>query len=198
MIEKLPAYAQLIRVLQKVPYLASKNVYRVANYFLEMSPAQLDQFMQALKTTHQQLARCAICCSWCEEVAGCLFCTNNKRDSSVICVVENWQELMSIERAGGYAGMYHVLGGVISPLEGMGPDQLTITQLLARAATAQEIILATNQTPEGEATAAYLAMQLKKFPVRITSLAKGVPAGSSLEYMDRLTIHRALQERRPF
>ncbi|MCL4380054.1 recombination mediator RecR [Candidatus Dependentiae bacterium] len=198
MIEKLQSFSQLIRLLQKVPYLASKNVYKVANHFLAMTPAQLEQFCAALQQAHQQLQRCVVCCAWAEVTTGCLFCTNGKRDQTIICVVETWQELMTIERAGGYTGVYHVLGGAISPLDGIGPDQLTITQLLARAEQAREIILATNQTPEGEATAAYLAVQLRKFQVPLTSLAKGVPAGSTLEYMDRLTVHRALLERRPF
>lgn len=198
MMDKLPAFSQLLRILQKVPYLASKNVYKVANHFLAMTPSQLEQFCLALMQAHQQLQRCSICCALAEVSTGCLFCTSPKRDATVICVVETWQELMTIERAGGYTGVYHVLGGAISPLDGIGPDQLSIAQLLARVEHAKEIILATNQTPEGEATATYLAVQLRKFKIPLTSLAKGVPAGSTLEYMDRLTIHRALLDRRPF
>ena len=106
---------------------------------------------------------------------------------------------MSIEKTGGYQGVYHVLGGVISPLDGMGPEDLTINHLLQRINEAvKEVILATNQTPEGEATAAFIAHKLKKFPVAISCLARGVPVGSSLEFMDRLTVYKALSERRPF
>jgi recombination protein RecR len=114
-------------------------------------------------------------------------------------VVETWQELLAIEKTGGYRGVYHVLGGVISPLEGIGPENLTINQLLNRVHEgATELILAMNQTPEGEATSAFIASKLKGKSVVISCLARGIPVGSSLEYMDRLTLHKALSERRPF
>ena len=129
----------------------------------------------------------------------CQLCTNPKRDQTVVCVVESWQELLAIEKTGGYLGSYHVLGGVICPLDGIGPENLTIAPLIQRASSGiKEIILATNQTPEGEATASFIAHKLQGTSVTITCLARGIPVGSSLEYMDRLTVYKALSERRPF
>jgi recombination protein RecR len=199
MIEQLPPLAHLIKHLQQVPYLASKNMYRVANYLLSMDAVKAEQFCKAILSAQEQIVRCQICCTWKENTKECLFCSSSKRDQSVICVVETWQELMSIEKTGGYQGVYHVLGGVISPLDGIGPEDLTTPYLLQRINdTIKEVILATNQTPEGEATAAYIASKLKKFPIVVSCLARGVPVGSSLEFMDRLTVYKALSERRPF
>lgn len=199
MIDQLPPLLHLIKQLQHVPYLASKNIYRVANYLLSMNAQKAEQFCAAILSAQEQIVRCEICCTWKEREKSCLFCASTKRDQTVICVVETWQELMSIEKTGGYQGVYHVLGGVISPLDGIGPEDLTIHYLLQRINdTTKEIILATNQTPEGEATAAYLASKLKKFPLIVSCLARGVPVGSSLEFMDRLTVYKALSERRPF
>jgi recombination protein RecR len=115
-------------------------------------------------------------------------------------VVETWQELLTIEKTGGYDGVYHVLGGVICPLEGVGPEQLTIDALIKRVDEKgiAEIILATNQTPEGEATASYIAHKLKGKAITISCLARGIPVGSTLEFMDKLTVYKALSERRPF
>lgn len=198
MIDRLPSLQHLLKVLQKVPYLASKNLYRVATHFLEMSPDQIEQFCKTLQQAHSQLEKCPVCCVWKERDQHCLYCASERRDKGVICVVETWQELLAIEKTNGYRGVYHVLGGSISPLEGIGPEHLSIKQLVERAATAQEIILAMNQTPEGEATASYLAQHLRSTPARVTVLAQGVPVGSSLAYCDRLTVFKALAERRPF
>jgi recombination protein RecR len=124
---------------------------------------------------------------------------SKRRDQSIICVVETWQEVFAIEKTNGYMGVYHVLGGVISPLDGIGPEDLTIEQLIQRVANDnKEIILALNQTPEGEATAALLAQKLKKSGVAVSCIARGLPVGSSLGTMDRVTIYKALAERRPF
>lgn len=199
MIEQLPHLAHLIKHLQQVPYLASKNMYRVANYLLSMDEAKAEQFCRAILSAQEHIVRCVVCCTWKERDKECLFCSSPKRDQSIICIVETWQELMSIEKTGGYQGVYHVLGGVISPLDGIGPEDLNLSHLLARIKeTTKEIILATNQTPEGEATASYIASKLKKFPLVVSCLARGVPVGSSLEFMDRLTVYKALSERRPF
>jgi len=198
MIEKLPSFQHLLKILQKVPYLASKNLYRVATHFLDMSPEQVEQFCRALQLAHQRLIKCPQCCAWQAKDQKCLFCFNEKREHAIICVVETWQELLAIEKTGGYKGVYHVLEGVISPLEGIGPEHLTIKLLVARAPGVREIILAMNQTPEGEATSAYIAHQLQHTSVKISVLAQGVPVGSSLEFVDRLTVYKALAERRPF
>lgn len=199
MIEHLPTIAQLLKQLQQVPYLASKNIYRVVHYLLTIDDAKAEQLCKAINDAKHNIKQCDQCFVWKEYDRACAFCDNLKRDRTVLCVVETWQELMTIEKTGGYNGLYHVLGGVISPLDGLGPEDLTIDALLARCVQhVEEVILATNQTPEGEATAAYIASRLKKQSIKITCLARGIPVGSSLEYMDRLTVFKALSERRPF
>lgn len=200
MLEELPTLVHLLKVLQQVPYLASKNLYRVAAHFLEMPPQQIAHFCAALEVAKQRLKKCEICFYWQEQSAGCVFCSSSKRDQTIVCVVETWQEILTIEKTKGYIGVYHVLGGSISPLEGIGVEDLTIDSLLMRAENGiiKELILATNQTPEGEATATYIARKLKDKNIMISCLARGLPVGSSLEGMDRLTVFKALSERRPF
>lgn len=199
MIDHIPSLAQLLKVLQQVPYLASKNIYRVAGHFLSLDAAKTEQFCKAIIDAKNNIRPCETCFSWVEKNRQCYFCSSPRRDRSIVCVVETWQELMSIEKTGGYQGLYHVLGGSISPLDGISPEDLTVDSLVARInETIHEIILATNQTPEGEATAAYIASKLKSKSVKVSCLARGIPVGSSLEFMDRLTVYKALSERRPF
>lgn len=199
MIEQVPSLHQLIRCLGQVPCLASRNIYRVASHFLRMDRAQLEQFCAVLLQARGNVVPCPVCFAWQERSSACIFCGSTKRDQQMVCVVETWHELLSIEKTGGYAGVYHVLGGAICPLEGIGPDDLTINALVGRVQKGvKEIILALNQTPEGEATAAYIAQKLKGNPVVISCLARGIPVGSALEAMDRLTLFKALSERRPF
>jgi len=200
MIEELPTLAHLLRVLQQVPYLASKNLYRVAAHFLDMKPQQIDQLCATLQAVKKNLAQCQECFFWRELSVACIFCGSSKRDQSVVCVVETWQEILAIEKTRGYTGVYHVLGGAISPLDGIGPDELTIQFLIDRVDKGhiKELILATNQTPEGEATATYIARKLQDKNILVSCLARGLPVGSSLEVMDRLTVFKALSERRPF
>jgi recombination protein RecR len=200
MLEQLPALVQLLKSLQQVPYLSSKNLYRVADHFLHSTAEQIEQFCTILSRAHAKIKPCKNCFCWYQIDAHCLFCNDPKRKQNVVCVVETWQELLAIEKTKGYDGVFHVLGGVICPLDGIGPEDLTINALIARVQTGQvtEIILATNQTPEGEATAAYIARKLKNESITISCLARGLPVGSSIEHMDKLTIYKALSERRPF
>jgi len=199
MMEHVPSMQQLLRHLQQVPYLASKNIYRVAAHFVAMDEQKLEQFCGALLNAKNNIIRCEICFAWIEKSKDCFLCVSTRRDKKIICVVETWQELLAIEKTGGYHGTYHVLGGVISPLDGINPEDLTIDALITRVvAGVEEIILATNQTPEGEATAAYIAMKLKNKSVKISCLARGIPVGSPLEYLDRLTVYKAIAERRLF
>lgn len=200
MMHDLPSFTQLLKQLQQVPYLASKNLYRVALHFITMNERNLEQFCAALLQAKNNLEQCSLCFCWKEKERTCSLCSSPKRDHSVVCVVEQWQEVLAIEKTGGYAGLYHVLGGAICPLEGVGPEDLTIEALIERvkAYSIKEVILATNQTPEGEATAAYIASKLKSLSIKVSCLARGVPVGSSLEFMDRLTVYKALSERRPF
>ncbi len=200
MIEKIPTLAQLCKVLQQVPYLASKNLYRVATYFLTSDQDKIERFCLALLEAKRNITLCSVCCVWKERDKQCVFCADPKRDHALVCVVETWQELMAIEKTEGFKGIYHVLGGAICPLEGIGPEDLTIDVLVARVKEGQiqEIILATNQTPEGEATAAFIARKLKETGIKISCLARGMPVGALLEGLDKLTVYKALSERRPF
>ncbi len=200
MLEEIPSLVQLLKNLQQVPCLASKNIYRVAAHFLKMDSVKLEQFCGALRSAQEKVKQCPICFSWQEIDRGCPFCSSARRDHTIVCVVETWHELFSIEKTGGFTGLFHVLGGVICPLDGVGPEDLTIDQLERRVhdKDIKELILAMNQTPEGEATAAFIAHRLRESPVKLSCLARGIPVGSSLEYMDRLTLYKALSERRPF
>lgn len=200
MLKDVPSLELLIKALQQVPYLASKNIYRVSSYFLDLEQDKLEQFCAVLLQAKNNIQHCSICFTWQEKGRECSFCSSPKRDKSLVCVVESWQELLAIEKTGGYNGMYHVLGGVICPLEGIGPEDLTIDLLVERIEHQQirEIILAMNQTPEGEATIAYIGRKLKGKAVVVSCLARGIPVGSHLESMDRLTVYKALSERRPF
>jgi len=200
MFHELPTLKRLLQHLQQVPYLTSKNSYKVAEHFLRLKSEQVEQFCTVLLEVKQRLTQCDRCWFWRERERDCLFCDSVKRDHAVVCVVESWQELISIEQTKGYMGVYHVLGGVICPLDGVGPEDLTIDSLVARVQKGgiAEIILATNQTPEGEATAAYIGRKLKGESVVVSCLARGLPVGSSLDAMDRVTVYKALSERRPF
>ena len=196
--DHLPSLNRLLKQLQQVPYLASKNLYRVMHYFLEMSEEQRAHFLKALHDAQENVVKCQRCWTWQERDGQCPFCDNLKRDHEKICVVENWHDLCAIERSGAYQGHYHVLGGVLNPLEGVQVEHLKIRELVERVGNYEnlEIILALNQTPEGEATAALIARFLKDASVTLTCLARGVPVGSSLEFTDRLTVHKAIADRR--
>ncbi len=200
MIEKIPALAQLCKSLQQIPFLASRNLYRVATYFLKSDNERIEKFCTVLLKAKHALTTCPLCCMWKEKENACVICSDTRRDQSLVCVVETWQELMAIEKTEGYRGVYHVLGGVICPLEGIGPEDLSINLLQKRieSGVVKEIILAMNQTPEGEATSAYIARLVKGQPITVSCLARGMPVGSVLESMDKLTVFKALSERRPF
>lgn len=199
MIEQTPSLLLFLKQLQRVPYLASKNIYIVAEYFLSMDEQAVQQFCKVLTSVKENTEKCNVCCAWKERIKECCFCDSPKRDKSVICVVETWRDLIALEKTGGYHGVYHVLGGSICPLDGVGPDDLSIKQLVMRVESGcKELIFAFNQTPEGEATAAYIAAKLAHKPIVISCLARGLPVGSCLDAMDRLTVYKALSERRPF
>ena len=199
MIDHSPSIIAFLKQLQRVPYLASKNMYVVAQHFLDLDEQAAAAFCAALKDLKERVDKCKECWAWKEKEQQCRYCSSTKRNAEMICVVENWRDLIALEKTGGYFGKYHVLGGALCPLDGIGPENLTIKQLVARVEQGcKELIFAFNQTPEGEATAAYISQKLKNFDIKITCLARGLPVGSSLEAMDRLTVYKALSERRPF
>lgn len=199
MFQDSPSLQKLVRHLQKVPYLASKNVYRVVMHFLEADEQSVHDLCRALVEVKKTVRQCSSCFNWTEHPNRCGICASKSRDLGVICVVESWFDLWAIEKGGEFKGVYHVLGGVLCPLEGIGPDDLQIASLVSRVQESpKEVILAINPTPEGEATASYIHTKIKNHVPLISRLASGVPIGSSLAYMDRVTIAKALFDRRPF
>jgi recombination protein RecR len=200
MLKDLPSLERLVRLLQRVPYLASKNIYPVALHFISLDEEGLKKVCDALVQAQKTVKKCSICFNFVEGDIVCSLCTNPSRDKTVVCVVETWHDLLALEKAGGYKGLYHILGGALSPLEGITVDKLTISQLLKRVegTEVQELIFATNPTPEGEATASYIVSKCNNASLKTSKLASGVPIGSHLQAMDRVTVYKALQNRRPF
>ena len=200
MFKDLPTLQHLFNQLRRIPYLASKNLYRVAVHFLRSDRRDLELLCKILLEARENIRPCVECFNWAEKSDRCLFCLDKRRDKSQVCVVESWHDLFAIERVGGYQGLYHVLGGFLSPLEGVGPDDLFIEALFKRLHSGEikELIVATNPTPEGEATARFIVSRLQGTTLIISRLASGLPTGASLEYMDRTTIYNAFQGRQPF
>ena len=187
---------KLIEQFERLPGIGKKSAQRLAFYVLAMPKEKAQQFADAIMEAHEKIKRCEICQSLTENPV-CPICSDDTRDISTVCVVENSQDVLAFERTREYHGLYHVLHGLISPMDGIGPDQLTVKELLARLnkGSIQEVIMATNPTVEGEATAMYLAKLLKPIGVKVTRLAYGIPVGGNLEYADEVTLYRALEGR---
>jgi recombination protein RecR len=188
---------RLIEQLQRLPGIGRKSAQRLAFHVLKTPRASADQLCDAIRDVKDRVTYCSVC-SNVTDVDPCPICTDETRNSRVICVVEEPPNVLAIERSRDYNGIYHVLMGALSPLQGIGPDELRIRSLLSRidAGGADEVILATNPNVEGEATAIYLAKLLKPLGVRVTRIAMGVPVGSDLEYTDDITMHKAMEGRR--
>ena len=187
---------RLIEELQRLPGIGPKGAQRLAFHILRTPREQADALIAAVRDVKERVTYCSICHN-ITETDPCAFCRAEERDQHVICVVEEPQNVTAIERTREFKGVYHVLMGALSPLHGIGPDDLKIKSLLARIANGvSEVILATNPTVEGEATAFYLARLLKPLGVRVTRIAVGVPVGSDLEYTDEVTMQKALEGRR--
>lgn len=189
------ALSRLIEQFERMPGIGHKSAQRMAFYVLDMTDDDAKQFAQAITDAHTKIHRCKICCNLTEGEI-CSICANEARDKSTICVVEDPRDVIAIERTHEYDGVYHVLHGVISPMNGVGPDELTIKELLARLDSVKEVIMATNPTVEGEATAMYISRLMKPLGIRTTRLAYGVPVGADLEYADEVTLSRAMEGRR--
>lgn len=187
---------RLIEQFARLPGIGRKTAQRLAFYVLGMPKDKAREFAQAIIDAHDKIKRCDICQSLTEQQL-CPICADDSRDPSIICVVESSQDVIAFERTREYRGLYHVLHGLISPMDNIGPDQLSIKQLLERVAKGQacEVVMATNPTVEGEATAMYIAKLLKPLGVRVTRLAYGIPIGGNLEYADEVTLYRALEGR---
>ena len=189
--------ARLIEELKKQPGVGTKSAQRFAFHILRGSDEDAAALADAVRGVKAGLRLCSVCNN-ITDIDPCAYCASPTRNQRLICVVEEPTNIEAVERSRGYQGVYHVLHGTLSPLHGIGPEQLRTTTLLARVerGEADEIILATSPTLEGEATANWLASSLRSFPVRVTRIATGVPAGSDIEYADEVTMARALEGRR--
>lgn len=185
--------AKLIEQFERLPGIGKKTAQRLAYYVLQMSSNDAKEFSDAILDAHTKIKYCNVCKNLTDQDL-CHVCRNNSRDKTVICVVEEPQDVIALERTGEFFASYHVLHGSISPLNGIGPDQLYIKELLTRISSEQinEVIMATNPTVEGEATAMYISKLLKPLGVKVTRLAYGIPVGGDLEYADEVTLSRAL------
>ena len=187
---------RLIEELQRLPGIGPKSAQRLAFHILKCPRDHAEQLADAVREVRERLKYCSICNN-ITDVDPCALCSSESRDQQLICVVEEPQNVAAIDRMREFKGVFHVLMGAISPLQGIGPDDLKIKGLLERVSRgASEVILATNPTVEGEATAIYLARLLKPLGVKVTRIAMGVPVGSDLEYADVVTMHKAIEGRR--
>ena len=187
---------KLIEEFRKMPSVGVKSAERMAYYILGLDDEDTKSLVDAINNAHTNIHTCSVCHNLTEDEK-CSICSNPKRDPSVICVVENPRDVTAFERTHEYKGTYHVLHGVISPMNNIGPDNIRIKELLQRMAddTVNEVIMATNATTEGEATAMYIARLLKPMGIQVSRLAYGIPVGSDLEYADEITLSRALKGR---
>jgi recombination protein RecR len=187
----------LVDELGRLPGIGPKSAQRIAFYLLKAAPEDAKRLARAVVEAKERVSWCRRCFNFAEGEL-CVYCRDDRRDSSLLCVVEEPRDIVAVERTQEYRGRYHVLLGAISPIEGIGPDQLKVKELLARVNDegVEEVILATNPNIEGEATAMYLARLLKPLGLRVTRIASGLPVGGDLEYADEVTLGRALEGRR--
>jgi recombination protein RecR len=192
-----PSLKALLQELERLPGIGPKSALRIVMFLLNQPRETIDRLIQALQKVREQLKFCRRCFNYAEGEL-CAICQDESRDSSIICVVEDPMDIAVIENAGIFQGRYHVLHGVISPIEGIGPEDLRIGELIERVQTepVREVILALSPTTEGEATSTYIARMLKPLGLKVTQLAMGLPVGGSLDYADQLTVMRALEGRR--
>ena len=188
---------RLIDELKHLPGIGQKTAQRLAFHLLRLPPEDALALADAIRDAKQNIRECSVCGN-ITDADPCLYCTGAHRNKQTICVVEEAHNIMAIEKTRMYSGMYHVLGGSLAPLQGRGPEQLKIKQLIERlkGGTVEEIIIATNPTAEGEATAMYLSKLLKPLGVRVTRIGVGIPVGADLEYADEITMLKAMEGRR--
>lgn len=197
MLDCTPSLARLITELSKFPGIGKKSATRLAFFVLRQSAAETDALVAALREVKENIRFCSTCFNLTESDP-CPLCSDPAREDQLLCVVEEPQDLMAIERSHSFRGRYHVLHGALSPIDGIGPEDLKLTELLQRLRNTEvkEVLVATNFTVEGEATALYLARLLHPLGLRVTRLAHGIPLGSDLEYIDEATVNRAVEGRR--
>lgn len=192
-----PPLARLIDAFEKLPGIGHKTAQRLAFHVLNASKEEAQNFAEALVEAKERIHYCSVCQNLTDAEV-CEICSSTKRDRTVICVVESVRDLLAMERTHEYRGMYHVLHGALSPLDGIGPDDLKIKELLYRLSKepVEELIMATNSNVEGEATAMYLCKLVQPFNIKVTKIAHGIPVGGDLEYADEMTLAMALEGRR--
>ena len=192
-----PSIEKLIESFEKLPSIGHKTAIRLAYHMLDMSDDEIKEFTSSITDAKQKLKYCSICFN-ISDTDPCPICSDTKRDQSTICVVEDVRDIMAMERTNEYKGVYHVLHGTISPLNGIGPDEIKIKELLNRIRDNEikEVIIATNPRVEGEATSIYLSKLLKAFNIKVTRIAHGIPVGGDLEYTDEIRLMKAMEGRR--
>lgn len=200
MAEYIAPIQRLIEEFRRLPGVGSKTAARYAFATLDLDDDAVSKFADALISIKKDVHRCPICYGLSTSPSACDICTNDDRDNSVICVVESPKDVMVMERVRGYKGLYHVLGGALSPLDNITSGDLTIKELVDRVAEGdiEEVIIATNPTPSGDTTAAYLARVLGPYEVKVSRIAYGIPVGGDIEYADEVTLYRAMEGRRYF
>lgn len=189
--------ANLIEQLSKLPGIGRKTAQRLAFFILEMDKIEAEKLSSSILESKEKIKFCSICQNLTDQDP-CHICQNEKRDKSIICVLDGAKDILAMERSREYKGQYHILHGLISPMDNVGPDDIKIKELLNRLAddVVKEIIVATNPTVEGEATALYLSRLIKPLGVKVTRIAHGIPVGGDLEYFDEVTISKAMENRR--
>lgn len=197
MLDSIPSFARLVTELAKFPGVGRKTATRLAFYLLRQPEQQSEALAAAIRDVKTRVRLCSRCFHL-TEADPCAICCDSSRDGQLLCIVEQPQDLLAIERGRSFHGRYHILHGALSPLDGIGPEQLRIRDLLERVLVegVTEVVVATNFSVEGEATALYLAQRLRPLAIRVTRLAYGIPLGSDLEYVDDATVSRAIEGRR--
>ena len=192
-----PSIEKLIESFEKLPSIGHKTAIRLAFHMLDMTNEEIEEFTKSITDAKQKLKFCSTCFN-ISDTDPCPICQDSKRDQSTICVVEDVRDIMAMERTHEYKGVYHVLHGTISPMNGIGPDEIKIKELLNRIKDndIKEVIIATNPRVEGEATSIYISKLVKAFNIKVTRIAHGIPVGGDLEYTDEITLMKAMEGRR--
>ncbi len=192
-----PALQKLLDELERLPGIGSKSAQRIAYWMMNTDSATVLRLAEAITEVKSTVHFCTQCFNYAEGDL-CEICQSDKRDGGIICVVAEPRDIAAIERTGSFSGVYHVLGGELAPMEGIGPDELHIADLMRRLASAdvREVILATNPNVEGETTAAYIARLIKPLEIKVSRLASGMPVGGELDFVDEVTLSRAIEARR--
>ena len=188
--------ANLIDELSKLPGVGRKTAQRLAFFILDMEEFEAEKLSKSILDAKKNIKLCSVCCNL-TDTDPCHICSNKNRDESIICVVEGSKDVIAMERSKDFKGFYHVLNGVISPMDNIGPDDINVKELIQRLADkVEEVIIATNPTVEGEATALYLARLIKPLGIKVTRIAHGIPIGGDLQFFDEITLSKAMENRR--